>query len=433
MNSKLTPKKLTTVTIQLLALVVCSLLAYKIIIDWDETAANINYFLYKTSPFIIGFMIAYILNPFMNIMLRVFKEKLHIKSKKLCKVLAILLSYLVLFGGIYIVLLYIVPQLIGSLRDIYNYIPGLSIRLTNTAGKLMDVVPNASDLIDKITVQAVPHILDYTKQLIANTIPKLYSISISLIQWTFNLVIAFIVYIYMLSDKHIFSAFSQKILYAFYRKETTEQIIATAKECNSIFGNFIVGKAVDSLIIGIICLTAMNIIDLDYAVLISVIVGILNMIPYFGPFIGAVPGAIILGLISPKKMVLFIILILLLQLFDGWILGPKILSNAIGLRPIAILFSITVAGAYFGPIGMFLGAPVFAVLVYLFEKFITSKLRAKRAEQYVSEDIMQSTLSSSASNWNSSMVTPKNSQAATQADATNVINTDEDIKSDKEL
>lgn len=433
MNSKLTPKKLTTVTIQLLALVVCSLLAYKIIIDWDETAANINYFLYKTAPFLIGFMIAYILNPFMNILLHFFKEKLHIKSEKLCKVLAILLSYFVLLGGIYIVLLYIVPQLIGSLRDIYNYIPGLSIRLTNAAGKLMDIVPNASDLIDKITVQAVPHILDYTKQLISNTIPKLYSISISLIQWTFNLIIAFMVSIYMLSDKHIFSAFSQKMLYAFFRKETTEQIIETAKECNNIFGNFIVGKAVDSLIIGIICLIAMNIMGLDYAVLISVIVGILNMIPYFGPFIGAIPGAIILGLISPKKMILFIILILMLQLFDGWILGPKILSNAIGLRPIAILFSITVAGAYFGPIGMFLGAPVFAVLVYLFEKFITSKLRTKRAEQYVPEDIMQSTLSSSAINSKTSMVTSNNSHVTMQTDTTNIINTDEDTKSDKEL
>ena len=127
----------------------------------------------------------------------------------------------------------------------------------------------------------------------------------------------------------------------------------------------IIGKALDSLIIGIICFVLMCILKLQYALLISIVVGITNMIPYFGPFIGAIPGLIILLIILPKTALIFLILILLLQQFDGTILGPKILGDSTGLSPIWIIFAITVGGATGGVIGMFLGVPITAVLVYL--------------------------------------------------------------------
>ena len=150
------------------------------------------------------------------------------------------------------------------------------------------------------------------------------------------------------------------------------------QECNNIFGAFLISKAIDSLIIGCICCVAMNIIGLPYAVLLSVIVGITNMIPYFGPFIGAVPGILIYLCINWEHAVIFAIMILVLQQFDGLILGPRLLGQSTGLSPIWVIFAITVGGAYFGVIGMFIGVPVVAVIAFLINKLISSRLRGKK-------------------------------------------------------
>ena len=153
--------------------------------------------------------------------------------------------------------------------------------------------------------------------------------------------------------------------------------MSVSKDCSAIFSSYVVGKSVDSLIIGIICFVAMLALKLPYAVLMSVIVGVTNMIPYFGPFIGAVPGVLLYLCFDPVKALIFAIMILILQQFDGWILGPKILGDSTGLTPLWVIFGITVGGAYWGVIGMFLGVPIVAVIAYLFNLFITSRLKKK--------------------------------------------------------
>ncbi len=165
--------------------------------------------------------------------------------------------------------------------------------------------------------------------------------------------------------------------YAFFDEITAQKIIEVSRECNRIFSKYMIGKAIDSLIIGCLCFILMTIARLPYALLISLFVGITNMIPYFGPFIGAVPGVIILLISSPQQALIFAILILILQQLDGAVIGPKILGSSTGLQPMAIIFAIIVGGSFAGVLGMFLGVPVIAVLSYLMTELINFMLKKK--------------------------------------------------------
>ena len=186
--------------------------------------------------------------------------------------------------------------------------------------------------------------------------------------------------IYLIIDKRRIKDYLCRFTYAIMSKEHSESLFTIVKDCNQICKSFFIGKTIDSLIIGTLCLIIMSIVGLPYAVLISVIVGITNMIPYFGPYIGAVPGIIILFIDKPSEGIAFGIIILILQAFDGWILGPKILGNSTGLRPIIILFAISCGGAIGGPPGMFLGVPAFGIISYLLDKFVEYKLAKKKGD-----------------------------------------------------
>ena len=169
----------------------------------------------------------------------------------------------------------------------------------------------------------------------------------------------------------------KRIMYAIFTQEKTTAIFTTAKKCNQIFGGFIVGKFIDSLIIGFLCAIILLIFRMPFALLISIIVGITNMIPYFGPIIGAVPGFFILLISSPGHLIAYLIIILALQQFDGNILGPMILGDSTCVRPLWIIFAITVGGSVAGPIGMFLGVPTIAVISFLANNWVNRKLEKK--------------------------------------------------------
>ena len=171
-----------------------------------------------------------------------------------------------------------------------------------------------------------------------------------------------------------------KICYCLMKPEKCKSFIANAKECFRIFTGFIIGKSIDSLIIGIMTFFFLKLLNLPYALLVAVIVGVTNMIPFFGPFIGAIPCGILYLCIDPIYTLIFAIMIFIIQQFDGWILGPMILGDSTGIRPIWVIFGITVGGAYFGFAGMFLGVPFTAVIVYLVNKAVDKKLAKKKIE-----------------------------------------------------
>lgn len=216
--------------------------------------------------------------------------------------------------------------------------------------------------------------INYIRDFATNLVPALYTISMSIVSWIINLLIAVIVSIYMLADKKPLLRSTKAIIYGFIPMRNIHSFLEILRDGNKIFSGFIIGKSIDSLIIGILCFILMNILGLDYAVLISVIVGVTNMIPYFGPFIGAIPGILILLLISPVKALIFAILILVLQQFDGLILGPKILGDSTGLKPLWIIVAITIGGSIAGVLGMFLGVPVIAFLRYLLDRLLKHRL-----------------------------------------------------------
>jgi len=370
-----------TICVYALCVVAISAVIIYSIVNWSKTKATIGEIITIMSPFLIGFFIAFLLNPLVKFFDKVFSNK---RFKKLSsndgirKGFSITLSYIVFISVIVIILIYIVPQFVKSIQDLMDNIQPMYNQAYKYLNSLEERYPNLDlqFIQDKIT-DLRPNIINFGTNLVTNGIPVLFNISVSIVKSVINLLLAIVISAYLLFDKELLLRNLKRLIYAMLSKEKSDYLCVTASQCNTIFSGFIVGKFIDSLIIGIICFILMSILRLPYSLLLSTIVGITNMIPYFGPFIGAVPGVVIYLLISPIQAVIFAVMILVLQQFDGLYLGPKILGESTGLKPIWVIFAITVGGAYFGVIGMFLGVPVVAVLAFLIEQFIQRKLKLK--------------------------------------------------------
>ena len=192
-----------------------------------------------------------------------------------------------------------------------------------------------------------------------------------------NILIGLIVSVYVLFSKEKFSKQSKKITYAIFKPSNANMILHLTIKSNEIFGGFIIGKIIDSAIIGVLCFAGLSILNMPYAMLVSVIVGVTNVIPFFGPYIGAIPSAILILLAEPKMGIYFIIFIIALQQFDGNILGPKILGNSTGLSAFWVIVSILLGGGLFGIVGMLFGVPTFAVIYYVIKLLVDNKLEKK--------------------------------------------------------
>lgn len=360
----------------LLILIGCIIL--RVVFHWDKTVDIITTFFSNMNSFVVGILIAFMVNPLVNAIYKFLMNTCKIKKVKLAKILSILISYVIVILFIVLCLIYIIPQLISSISDLSSKIPSMyfafSTWLKNLAvNKDFLSIAQVNQYINKMT----PKIFDFSTVLASKLIPYLYSASIAIVKWLVTIIISLVVSIYLVSDKKLIFHSLKRIVYAFLPENIAKSVIDIAKNCNQIFTGYIVAKAIDSLIIGILCFLIMSILRLPYAVLISVIVGITNMIPYFGPYIGAIPGIFILGVLKIKYGIIFAIMILILQQFDGLVLGPRLLGESTGLRPILILFAITLGGSYFGVLGMFLGVPVIAVIQYLFDLLVKRQLKNK--------------------------------------------------------
>ena len=368
-------------TIAIYVIIVSTIAAviFKAIISFEQTLAGIQNVINVLMPFIIGALIAFILNPAV-IKLRFLLEKYaKIKHKGLTKLLAILITYLLLIGFVLFSLLGIIPEIIQNLTELINasltVIPQAVTDITELLNNLEERFPSLDVTIVQDSINnTIPSILNYMKDLTTNLVPTLYTISMSIMQWLINLIIALIVSVYMLTDKKLLLNSGKALIYAFVPEKRIPSLLHTIKDCNHIFSSFVIGKAIDSLIIGILCFILMTILRLPYTLLISLIVGVTNMIPYFGPFIGAVPGVVIILMINPLQAIIFTVLIFALQQFDGLILGPKILGESVGLRPLWIIIAITVGGSIAGVLGMFLAVPIVAVLRYLLMNILQYRL-----------------------------------------------------------
>lgn len=359
----------------IIAIVTTVAVIYLMIANWGTFLSVLEKFLTILMPFILGFFFACLINPLVKVIKKGLNRFQKGKALKLKKAISVLISYMIVIGVITVLIIYIFPQVKGSMAELGKSIKkGYQYMITHEQ-EINDIIPfvDLSGAIEYLKDFMYDKILNHSSDII----PYVYQISSSVFTTSYNVLMGLVVSIYIILDSKNLKRSIKKVIYAISPAKKEFEIWETLKQCNHIFNGFLFGKMVDSLIIGIICLIAMSILRLPYALLLSLIVCITNMIPYFGPFIGAVPGVLIYLFIDIKLALIFAIMILVLQQFDGLYLGPKILGDQTGIKPLWVIFGITVGGAYFGVMGMFLGVPAVAVLMYLVNLFLNKKLKKK--------------------------------------------------------
>lgn len=370
----------------LMLVVAFGIVFYKLSQKIDLSAIRISSILSVLSPFIIGLVLTFFLVSPVKFTEKQFKRLHFFRSKPaFTNFLAIILSYVVIFGIVIIVLVYVMPQVFAGLSTLLNLlIDALEYIYNNLDTLLADWDESSwSSMIPSKTLRdslgSILSSLTANLEGIAGTVlPKLYQTVAGVAAGSLNTLVGIIVSIYLIADRESLSYGGKRVLYAFFKKEKANHILDLAQETLMIFRRFFVGKALDSLIIGILCYILMKIFGLPYAELISVIVGVTNVIPFFGPFIGAIPSILIILMSSPMDAFIFALLILGLQQLDGNVIGPAILGNSLGLKPIWIIFSVSVGGGLFGLVGMIAGVPAFTVVYTWFNRWVGRKLEKKQ-------------------------------------------------------
>lgn len=371
-------KSYLTISIYALFVIVTGAFIIYSFVNMKQTTAVIKGFLSTISPFLAAFLIAFVINPMIMKLHDFTLHVLKIKSRIFRVFISIFISYLVVVGGLTVTILYVTPQLIQSISDLISKQTIIYDEIYKFFSNLYIKYPDLNlEAVVQYVENMIPGLVNQGTQILSDMIPKLYSLSVSVIKMFVNILLSIVISCYMILDKKNLKYNFKRLIFSVMPEERAKGFIQTGKDCAGIFNKFIVGKFIDSLLIGILCVILMSLLRLPYPILISVIVGITNMIPYFGPFIGAVPGLVIYLFLNPIQCLIFAGMILLLQQFDGLYLGPKILGESTGLKPLWIIFAITVGGAYAGVIGMFLAVPVIAVLTYLLDKFIKKRLKRK--------------------------------------------------------
>lgn len=339
------------------------------------------------SSALYGFLYAYLLNPFVRFVDRRLAPALQkrgimeIKARKISRVFGILFAFMVAALLIYLLVEMIVPQLGQSIVGIANKMPEYYKSIENWMQRLLEDNPQIKYYVNMALENSYDHLEDFVKNdLVGKVQDVLVSVTTSayaVVREVINMIIGMVVAVYVLWSKDQFLCQSKKMVVAAFDSERADRIMESGRQIDRIFNGFIIGKLIDSLIIGILCYIGVSILKMPYPVLLATIVGITNIIPYFGPIIGTIPCAVLVLLDSPLKCLYFVIFVLALQQVDGNIIGPKILGGNVGISGFWILVSITVGGGLFGFLGMLLGVPVFAVIYMLVSDFTNRSLVKK--------------------------------------------------------
>lgn len=340
-------------------------------------------------PFLLGGVLAYLLCPVYNFVVRItyhgslsmFKTKPStLKFARVIGSIASILFLITIVGG---VLWMIIPELIKSIINIIESAPAninelrkfLEMKISQgelafMGEPLKQGLNNLQGRVVQWSKEGLVDGLDVYLQKITEGVLLTFKTIL-------NIVVAVIVAIYLLNGKELFKAQFKKIIIARFPEDRSRSIFNFFNFCNKTFGGFINGKIIDSAIIGVLCYISMIVIDLPYPLLVSAIVGITNIIPFFGPFIGAVPGLFIILTVNPLQAVYFAIMILVIQQLDGNVIGPKILGGTVGLPSFWVMFAIILGGGLFGFLGMVLGVPVFAIIYYYYRLHVENRLMIK--------------------------------------------------------
>lgn len=330
-------------------------------------------------PFTFGLIFAYLLNgPLMF-----FEKNLSfVKKSALKRVLSIILTWIATIAVLGTFFYIVMPDVTESINVLINNIPYYLSSLQTLVRSLVESYEIEASFVDaflefKISPEVLTNLIKKYGEELLPQLANIANISVQIGGVVFDVVIAIIISIYIMFSKETLIAQLKKGLYAILKVETTTKLIRIARESHRIFSGFINGKLLDSLIIGILCFFGMSFIGLDFATLISFIVGCTNVIPFFGPFLGAIPSVMILLIVDPWQALWFAIFVFVLQQLDGNVIGPKILGDSTGLPALWVMFAILVGGGIFGVIGMFIGVPVFAVIYKFTKEYLENRLSEK--------------------------------------------------------
>ncbi|MBQ7795013.1 MAG: AI-2E family transporter [Lachnospiraceae bacterium] len=376
--------------------IAAAILMVFLLLEMKTVMGFIDKLLAILSPITIGAVLAFLVTPIFNLARKYTNKCLehapkHAKKfswlgKTVGTVASLLFIAIVVVSLCYLV----IPQLYASILGIVD---NMSIYVQNISNWLADVFENNPELESEVLAVYEQVVARFQRWASTNLIPSLENLEnlqnlekivgsvssglMGLVNLAKNLLIGLIVMVYLLNIKETLAAQGKRIIYAFFPLRAANEIVEEFRYIHRVFSGFIIGKIIDSLIIGILCFILMKIMKLPFVLLVSVIVGVTNIIPFFGPFIGAIPSAVLVFLISPMQCLYFVGLIIVLQQFDGNILGPKILGNSTGLSSFWVLFSILLFGGLFGFVGMIIAVPMTAVIFDLFAKLQYHKLRQK--------------------------------------------------------
>ena len=378
-------KKYFIVSLYLFIVICLSIIFYFLVSNIGNLFSSINKIIKILNPIILGLCFAYLFNPILDIIEKFLKKHIkYFKNKHQIRIISMIITYIFIITLIILFLYIIMPQLLSTLKYILDnfpiYIDNFKINIKNLAYK-NDVLSLILDELLKYTEQ----IFNHTYTFLGDTLPKVYDIAKNITVTVMNIIIGMVVSVYILANKEMYFFQTRKFLRAIFSKDTVKTILNMVKSTHTVFSGFISGKIVNSIIVGVICFIGMTIFKFPFASLISVLVGVTNVIPYFGPFIGAIPSILLIMVIDPLKGLFLSIFILILQQFDGNYLGPKILGETTGLSPFWVIFSIILFGGLFGVLGMFIGVPIFAI-IYSIVKYLVNGLLEEKNQNVVNEN-----------------------------------------------
>lgn len=335
------------------------------------------------APFIYGGVIAYLLRPLCNSLQRGLESRLPDKMKKAAPGLAVCLSIIAGILIVYAVIIMIVPQLAVSIVSLWNSIPGSVQKFVTWVGEKFGENQDLLKIFNDIYNAVYTTLDEWVKNTLMPQITSIVSgVGMSvwkLLKFVYNTLIGLIVAVYLLYGRKKFARQSVLIVRSILPCQWADRFLEEVNFADRMFSGFIDGKLLDSAIIGVLCYIGCSILKIPNALLVSVIVGITNVIPFFGPFIGAVPSALLVLMVDPLKALWFVIFILVLQQIDGNIIGPKILGNRTGLSGFWVMFAIILFGSIWGVVGMVICVPLFAVIYDLVKKLVRRGLKKRGA------------------------------------------------------
>lgn len=338
-------------------------------------------------PVIYGAIMAYLMAPVYNRVYAVLIKKYGAKFEKpasashLAKAVATVVAVVLLCAIAMGLISMMLPQLYRSVMNVVNSAPSN----VNAFYDWLNETVSGDYSYKEEVLSVYQSIIDMWNGFVNNTLKpnidvivgQVYHSVRSVLVLVYNLVIGLIVMVYLLNIKDKLLPQFRKVVFAALPEEWAVRVVEELHYVNLVFGGFIIGKIVDSIIIGLLCFAVLSIINMPYTLLVSVIVGVTNVIPFFGPFIGAIPSTILILTVSPLKALYFLIFVFFLQQFDGNILGPKILGDRTGISSFWVLFSILLFGGLFGFVGMIIAVPTWAVLLHFVKNVSESRLRKR--------------------------------------------------------